>query len=74
MLTKDYQFTTMVFVVGNVLDRDDNYDDDTTWPHLLFPVSALPFMSMNAVEMHSCPLYLYFSVHAVECVETSLHS
>lgn len=66
VLTKVYQFTTTVFVVGNVLNRDDNYDDDTTWPYLLFPVSALPFMSMNAVEMHSRPLYLYFSIHSVD--------
>lgn len=65
MLTKVYQFTTTVYVVGNVLNRDDNYDD-TTWPYLLFPVSARPFMSMNAVEMHSRPLYSYFSIHSVD--------
>lgn len=53
---------TMFLVVDDVL----NNDDDTTWPYLLLPVSALPFLSMNAFEMHSLPLSLYFQSHILD--------
>lgn len=65
MLQRVCHFTSMFFLLLN--DDDAADDDDTTWPYLSFPVSALPLLSMNAFEMHSLPLSLYFQSSLWTC-------